>query len=160
MSITHKLDMAIKLAETGSVEGGYHIGGSVKDTYMSNSEWEAFKAEMSAQAIAELSAGGGDNLSEKGARPPKMASFGSAARMVYTLSRHKYGFHFENKLPSTVGASTVINGFCDDGYRYIFVWDFFFTIIANVLLIVVYCRWKRYGGDKNYVPPQKKPEKT
>ena len=121
MSITHKLDMAIKLAETGSVEGGYHIGGSVKDTYMSNSEWEAFKAEMSAQAIAELSAGGVDNLSEKGAHPPKMASFGSAVRMVYTLSRNKDGFHFESKLPSTVGGATVINGFCDDGYRYIFV---------------------------------------
>ena len=41
------------------------------------------------------------------------------------------------------------------GYRYIFVWDFIFTIIATSLLLVVYFKWKKYGGDKNYVPPQK-----
>ena len=60
-------------------------------------------------------------------------------------------------IAANAGGGAFIDHF---GYRYIFVWDFFFTIIANVLLIVVYCRWKRYGGDKNYVPPQKKPEKT
>lgn len=39
------------------------------------------------------------------------------------------------------------------GYRYIFVWDFIFTIIATGLLLVVYAMWKNYGGDRNYVAP-------
>ena len=41
------------------------------------------------------------------------------------------------------------------GYNLIFVWDFIFTIIANALLLVVYFKWKKYGGDKNYVAPVK-----
>lgn len=41
------------------------------------------------------------------------------------------------------------------GYRYIFVWDFIFTIIATALLLVVYRQWKQNGGDASFVPPQK-----
>ncbi|MBE6369917.1 MAG: SLC45 family MFS transporter [Lentisphaerae bacterium] len=41
------------------------------------------------------------------------------------------------------------------GYNLIFVWDFFFTIIATALLLMVYFKWKKYGGDKNYVAPIK-----
>ncbi len=41
------------------------------------------------------------------------------------------------------------------GYRYIFVWDFIFTIIATVLLLIVYRMWKQRGGDANFVPPQR-----
>ena len=41
------------------------------------------------------------------------------------------------------------------GYNLIFVWDFIFTIIATTLLLVVYFKWKKYGGDKNYVAPMK-----
>ena len=41
------------------------------------------------------------------------------------------------------------------GYNLIFVWDFIFTIIATALLLVVYFKWKKYGGDKNYVAPMK-----
>ncbi len=42
------------------------------------------------------------------------------------------------------------------GYRYIFVWDFIFTVIATGLLLAVYVMWKGYGGDRNYVAPQKR----
>ncbi|MBE6380734.1 MAG: SLC45 family MFS transporter [Lentisphaerae bacterium] len=77
----------------------------------------------------------------------KYGQFCSAAAMISAVTM----------ILANAGGGAFIDHF---GYRYIFVWDFFFTIIANVLLIVVYCRWKRYGGDKNYVPPQKKPEKT
>jgi len=41
------------------------------------------------------------------------------------------------------------------GYNLIFVWDFIFTVIATTLLLVVYFKWKKYGGDKNYVAPVK-----
>lgn len=51
---------------------------------------------------------------------------------------------------ANIGAGACIDWF---GYRFIFVWDFIFTIIATVILIVVYRMWKNYGGDKNYVAP-------
>ena len=51
---------------------------------------------------------------------------------------------------ANVGAGACIDHF---GYRFIFVWDFIFTIIATILLVIVYRMWKNYGGDKNYVAP-------
>lgn len=39
------------------------------------------------------------------------------------------------------------------GYRYIYVWDFGFTSIATAAMLVVYCKWKRLGGDRGYVAP-------
>ncbi len=39
------------------------------------------------------------------------------------------------------------------GYRFIFIWDTFFTIAATWALIGVSCRWQRLGGPGNYVPP-------
>lgn len=39
------------------------------------------------------------------------------------------------------------------GYRFIFVWDAVFTMIATAALIYVYFKWKQYGGEKNYQPP-------
>lgn len=121
MNVTKALDMAIKLAEKGSTDGGYEINGAVKESYMTNAEWSAFKAEMSEDALAEYSAGGGDELSEKNGRPPKMASYGSSSRMIYMLSREKEGFHFEKKLPTTVGGTANLDGFCEEEDRNIFV---------------------------------------
>lgn len=39
------------------------------------------------------------------------------------------------------------------GYRFIFIWDTFFTIGATVALLFVYVRWKQLGGPNHYVPP-------
>lgn len=121
MNAVKELDMAIKLAETGSVTGGYTINETVKETYMTNAEWEAFKASMSAEALAEYTAGGGDELSEKNGRPPKMASYGSSSRMIYNLSKDKAGFHFEKKLPTTAGGTAHLDGFLEEDHRYVFV---------------------------------------
>ena len=43
-------------------DGGYEINGVVKESYMTNVEWEAFKAGMSEEVIVEYSAGGGDDM--------------------------------------------------------------------------------------------------
>ena len=45
------------------------------------------------------------------------------------------------------------------GCRYIFARDFSFKLIANVMQIMVYCRWERCGGEKNYISPQETFEK-
>ena len=112
MNIVEKLDLAIKFNEKGSVDGGYVVqnerGELIKASYMTNVEWDAFEKSMKenkAQPHAhdEYGEGGGDELSEKNGCPPKMASYGSSSRMIYNLSRHKEGFHYEKKLPTTVG---------------------------------------------------------
>ncbi|MBQ7829353.1 MAG: hypothetical protein IJ345_03705 [Clostridia bacterium] len=130
MNITEKLDLAIKLNEKGSTDGEYLItykGKTLqKQTYMTNEEWDAFVLAMKSNefqpsAYEEYSEGGGDELSEKNGRPPKMASYGSSSRMIYMLSAHKEGFHYERKLPTTVGGKANLDGFYEDETRYIFV---------------------------------------
>ncbi len=47
-------------------------------------------------------------------------------------------------------------GKCIDhfGYRFIFVWDFIFTIIATAALLYVYIEYLRRGGPRHFVAPQ------
>ena len=121
MNLTNILDLAIKAAEKGSTDGGYLVGERLYDTYMTRDEWIAFQNAMPAQALAEFGAGSGDELSEKSGKPPKMASYGSSSRLIYMLSHHKEGFCYEKKLPTTVGGVANLDGFLDDGHRYVFV---------------------------------------
>ena len=125
MIITEKLDLAIKLKEIGTTDGGYDIkyGEKMlhKQTYMTNAEWDTFLSAMSEDAKKEYGEGGGDELNGKNGHPPKMASYGSSSRMIYNLSKEKQGFHFEKKLPTTVGGTANLDGFFEDDNRYIFV---------------------------------------
>lgn len=128
MSITEKLDLAIKLKEKGSSDGAYEVTHNgkflSKAAYMTNEEWKAFADAMqkyTPSAYKEYSEGDGGELDEKNGRPPKMASYGSSSRLIYTLSREKSGFHFEKKLHTTVGGTANLDGFYEDGNRYIFV---------------------------------------
>lgn len=121
MNIVKKLDLAIKASEIGTENGGYLVNGKHFDSYMTNEEWEKFKSNITANAISEFSKGDGGELIEKNGYPPKMASYGSSSRMIYNLSKEKEGFHFEKKLHTTIGGTANLDGFYDDGYRYIFV---------------------------------------
>ena len=121
MNLTKILDLAIKAAEKGNADGGYLVGDRLCDAYMTRDEWMAFQNAMPAKARAEFGAGGGDELSEKSGKPPKMASYGSSSRMIYRLSCHKNDFHYEKKLHTTVGGVANLDGFLDDSHRYVFV---------------------------------------
>lgn len=125
MNIVEKLDFAIKLKETGTTEGFYTVSYKnetlQKQTYMTNDEWIDFLTTMPEAARREYGKGDGDELKEKEGRPPKMASYGSSSRMIYNLSNKKEGFHFEKKLPTTVGGKANLDGFYEDDNRYIFV---------------------------------------
>ena len=125
MRITEKLDLAIKLNEEGRTDGGYAISYNgkkiLKPTYMTNDEWNNFLNNMSDDARKEFESGDGGELTEKNGRPPKMASYGSSSRLIYNLSYRKEGFHFEKKLPTTIGGKANLDGFYEDYNRYIFV---------------------------------------
>ena len=130
MTITEKLDLAIKLKETGTTDGSYAVTYEKDDkketlyrqTYMTNKVWNEFFSAMPKNAKKEYGEGGGDELSEKNGRPPKMASYGSSSRMIYNLSKNKENFHFEKKLPTSIGRGKAnLDGFYEDDSRYIFV---------------------------------------
>ena len=90
-------------------------------TYMTNEEWKSFLSAMPENARKEYGDGDGGELKEKDGRPPKMASYGSSSRLIYKLSSNKEGFHFEKKLPTTVGGKANLDGFYEEDNRYIFV---------------------------------------
>ncbi len=117
MNISKELDLAIKVAETQTTDGTY----GKYNTYMTKEEWDAFKNAMLPSALDEYGAGGGDELSEKNGRPPKMACYGSSSRMIYKLSCHKEGFHYEKKLSTTIGGTANLDGFLEEDNRYVFV---------------------------------------
>lgn len=121
MNLSRVLDLAIKQKAKRADADGYTVGGRVYDTYLTNTEWQTFLDEMPQSVRDEYGAGDGDELREKKGRPPKMASYASSSRMIYLLSHDRVGFHFEKKLPTTLGGTANLDGFCDDGYRYLFV---------------------------------------
>jgi maltose/moltooligosaccharide transporter len=43
------------------------------------------------------------------------------------------------------------------GYRFIFVWDFIFTCLATLLLVLVWVQFLRLGGDRNFRSPLDNP---
>ncbi len=131
MTIAEQLDLAIKLKETGTTDGAYVVERGngekhSKKTYMAKEEWNAFEAGMKANALqpnahTEYGKGGGDELTEKNGRPPKMASYGSSSRMIYNLSRNKAGFHYEKKLSTSIGGQANLDGFYEEEKHYVFV---------------------------------------
>ena len=121
MNISKELDLAIKLSEEKTLDGEYIIKESKYGTYMTKEKWENFKSAMIPSALQEYGEGGGSELCEKGGYPPKMACYGSSSRMIYNLSQHKSGFHFEKKFPTTIGGTANLDGFYEDENRYVFV---------------------------------------
>lgn len=121
MNVSKNLDLAIKALETTTTDDGYVVDGRTYNTYMARDKWDAFKTSMLPSALEEFGDGSGGELVEKNGRPPKMACYGSSSRMIYMLSRNKNGFHYEKKLPTTVGGIANLDGFYEDDVRYVFV---------------------------------------
>lgn len=108
MALQNSFDLAKKQSEGHSLEKGYVMkdGRPPYNAYYTNQEWGDFLEEMRHSypvAYKNFSEGDGGELKEN-KYPPKMASFGSSSRLIYTLSRDIPGFVFEKKLGINVPA--------------------------------------------------------
>ena len=120
-SLEKALDYAIRDFELKdrdiSIECGYTIKKEKKTywNYLSNDAWEEFKGKMKKAHLCQFEDADGGEMKEKKGRwgiyPPKMASFGSSSRFLYSVSKDIEGFQFEKLLPTRVGHSANLDGY-------------------------------------------------
>ena len=108
-------------------KSGYTIKKEKKTywNYLSNDAWEEFKGKMKKAHLCQFEDADGGEMKEKKGRwgiyPPKMASFGSSSRFLYSVSKDIEGFQFEKLLPTRVGGSANLDGYITRGDGDVFV---------------------------------------
>lgn len=133
MTLDKSLDYAIRDFETKedpTVTYGYKTNDDhTYDNYMSEESFEKLKAGMTPQARKSYGDGSGSELEVRRDKdgslkyPPKMASFGSSSRFIYTLVNKKLkneNFVFELQLPTRVGGTANLDGYFEKE-KHIFV---------------------------------------
>jgi len=128
---TEKFDLALKKSLGGRMKDFYKTSDEKKPypAYYTNAEWDKFRKGMSLQDQNAYSDGGGKELEEKNYRgtmvPPKMASYASSSRFVYTLLRKELCNNdvvFEQKLPTGIKSSVPnMDAFLATSKEFIFV---------------------------------------
>ena len=108
-------------------KSGYTIKKEKKTywNYLSNDAWEEFKGKMKKAHLCQFEDADGGEMKEKKGRwgiyPPKMASFGSSSRFLYSVSKDIEGFQFEKLLPTRVGGTANLDGYIMRGDVDVFV---------------------------------------
>ena len=121
------LDYAIRDYECKKfpVESGYKIENNIYCNYLSKNSWKEFKDSMKKVHRRQFEDADGGELKEKKGRwgicPPKMASFGSSSRFLYSISKDIVGFQFEKLLPTRVGGTANLDGYIMRGDVDVFV---------------------------------------
>lgn len=130
MQLNKVLDEALRVYETSttSIGAGYSVNGNFYPDYISNDSWIEFCKDMEINhpvAYESYKNGDGKELDErkvgKNIFPPKMASFGSSSRFIYSLMKDDDEFKFEEQLPTTVGGVANLDGFRKTETGYVFV---------------------------------------
>lgn len=133
MNFDKALDYAIRDCETEedpTISYGYKIDDKpTYDNYMSEEAFEKLKAGMTEKVRKNYGDGSGSELEVRKDKdgnpkyPPKMASFGSSSRFIYTLVNKKLkneNFVFELQLPTKVGGTANLDGYFENE-KHIFV---------------------------------------
>ena len=132
MEFNKILDRAIMQNETANnpdIKSGYKINESTYPNYLEDKCFEKFVDDMKQNhklAYEMYGKGSGNELEIRKGRggvlyPPKMASFGSSSRMIYSLMKDVDGFLFEKQLKTTVGGTANLDGFMETESKYVFV---------------------------------------
>lgn len=132
MNLDKALDYAIRdyeMQKDPSIGCGYKIDDNHNyDNYMSEEAFNKLKDEMPEKARKNYGDGSGSELEVRTDKagnpkyPPKMASFGSSSRFIYTLvyENRIENFAFELKLPTKVGGTANLDGYLEND-KHIFI---------------------------------------
>lgn len=124
--IYRAFDMAMKKknAPESEFDKGYELIGKRYMAYTTNSEWDEFVKAMKPEHKKQFGDGAGGELNQQGNTPPKMASYASSSRMLYSLAKTTPNFVFEKEMPFVVdGVSTTayLDGFLKIKNKYFFI---------------------------------------
>ena len=124
--IYNAFDMAIKKLSVTDAElnTGYVINGIRYMAYSENSAWDDFVNAMKPEHRKQFGDGAGGELKPKDNKPPKMASYASSSRMLYTLAKDIPDFQFEKQLPFVVedtNTTAYLDGFLKTQNKYYFI---------------------------------------
>lgn len=119
-------DLAIKKLNVSDVDfnNGYILNGNRYIAYSENSEWDEFVNSMSETHKKQFGDGAGGELKPKDNKPPKMASYASSSRMLYTLAKDIPDFQFEKQMPFVVedtNTTAYLDGFLKTQNKYYFI---------------------------------------
>lgn len=122
----YAFDMAMKKESVPEAElnQGYILNGKRYMAYAENSAWRKFIYTMSDEHFNQFDDGAGGELKPQGNTPPKMASYASSSRMLYTLAKDIPNFQFEKQMPFVVdGIKTTafLDGFLKTQNKYYFM---------------------------------------
>ena len=107
LSITEIFDRAKKKLEGGDLSAGYIVNGHTFHNYFTNQEWQEYVDRMPEEVKAQFDDGKGGEMQEYPRNgivyPPKMASYASSSRFMYSQGQKFDGFEYEKQLPTGLG---------------------------------------------------------
>lgn len=118
MTITEIFDRAKKQLDDGDLKTGYEIEGHIFPCYYTNKDWRDF-VDMMPDCIKDQFKDGKVSEMQEYARngimyPPKMASYASSSRFMYSQGQKFEGFAYEKKLPTGLhGFSAHLDGYLE-----------------------------------------------
>ncbi len=107
MTITEIFDRAKKQFDGGDLSEGYVVNGIPFHSYYTNKEWQDYVKRMPKDVKAQFDDGKGGEMQEHPRKgvvyPPKMASYASSSRFMYSQGQKFDGFEYEKQLPTGLG---------------------------------------------------------
>ena len=107
MTITEIFDRAKKQLDGGDLKTGYEVDGHVFFCYYSNNDWQNYVDMMPESIKHQFDDGKGGEMQEYSRNgimyPPKMASYASSSRFMYSQGQKFDGFAYEKPLTTGLG---------------------------------------------------------
>lgn len=107
MTVTEIFDRAKKQLDGGDLSTGYVVNGHTFHDYYTNQEWQEYVDMMPEEVKAQFDDGKGGEMQEYHRNgivyPPKMASYASSSRFMYSQGQKFDGFTYEKQLPTGLG---------------------------------------------------------
>ncbi len=107
MTITEIFDRAKKQLDGGDLKTGYEVDGHIFHCYYTNKDWQNYVNVMPESIKHQFDDGKGGEMQEYTRKgriyPPKMDSYASSSRFMYSQGQEFDGFAYEKQLPTGLG---------------------------------------------------------